>query len=252
MFKLFKFKEVARAIPESTYAHRGTLEGTALEQLGSELLELHAKESSNHHRMGEIYNHIVEKKLAEAAGYTDSTEYFRKELADLSVASLKLYGAVAANFSEPVARRFGVTCLSVLLTYAEATGLELNHEEPGPTPIEVPDENGHVTERPFSQCSVEQMRRALQRKRRPTSSQPLPPEKVALAEQYSAAVAQRFPKGKGTQLKVKLRNQKGKAVVDFKGIPLEQVLQLVEALSAELPPPSEASGPQLPLPVRPA
>ena len=63
--------------------------------------------------------------------------------------------------------------------------------------------------------------------RRPTSSQSLPPEKVALA--------QRFPKGKGTQLKLKLRNQKGKAVLDIQGIPLEQVLQLVEALSAELP-----------------
>ena len=96
------------------------------------------------------------------------------------------------------------------------------------------------------------MRRALQRKRRPTSSKPLPPEKVQLADQYSAAVAKRFPKGKGTRVKVLLRNEKGKAVVDFKGIPLEQVLQLVEALSAELPPVSEASGPQLPLPVRPS
>ena len=33
-----------------------------------------------------------------------------------------------------------------------------------------------------------------------------------------------------------MRNQKGKAVVDFKGIPVEQVSQLVAALTGELPP----------------
>jgi hypothetical protein len=45
---------------------------------------------------------------------------------------------VAEAFSEEVARRFGVTCLYLLLTYAEAADLEVNHEEPGPTLIEVP------------------------------------------------------------------------------------------------------------------
>ncbi|MFL5346362.1 MAG: hypothetical protein ACJ8AT_16355 [Hyalangium sp.] len=235
MFHLLKPKEVARAIPQSTAVAHAIPEGTPLEQLRSELLGLMAQENSNHHRMGEIYNHIVDKRLAEKAGYKDAPEYFRKNLADLSLSALKVYGTVAENFSEPVARRFGVTCLSVLLTYAEASGLELHHEEPGPTPIEVPDEQGHVTEQPFSACSVDQMRRALQRKRKPTSSKPLPPEKVELADQYAEAVALRFPKGKGTLVKVALRNEKGKAVLDFKGIPLEQVLQLAEALTAQLP-----------------
>jgi hypothetical protein len=78
------------------------------------------------------------------------------------------------------------------------------------------------------------MRRALQRKRKPASSKPLPPEAEALAEQYSEAVTSRFPKG--VRVKVQVRNQKGKAVLDFKGIPVEQVSQLVEALSGELPP----------------
>jgi hypothetical protein len=235
MFDLFKFKEVARAIPESTSAHRAIPEGTPLEQLGSELLELHAQESSNHHRMGLIYNHIVDKKLAEAAGYKDAKEYFSKKLADLPQPSLSRYGAVARVFSEPVARRFGVTCLHLLLNYKEAVDLKVNPEEPGPTPIEVPDEKGVVSTLPFSQCSVEQLRRAIQRKRKPSSTKPLPPEKVELAEQYSEAVALRFPKGKGAVVKVAVRNQKGQAVLDFKGIPVEQVLRLAEALTSELP-----------------
>ena len=133
-------------------------------------------------------------------------------------------------------------CLALLLTYAEASDVELNHEEPGNTPIEVPDEKGQVAVQTFGACSVEQMRRALQRKRKPASSKPLPPEAEARAEQYSEAVAQRFPQGKGTRVKVLVRNEKGKAVLDFKGIPVEQVLQLAEALTAELPPVSEAPG----------
>ena len=43
-------------------------------------------------------------------------------------------------------------------------------------------------------------------------------------------MARRFPQGKGTLVKFAVRNQKGKAVVDLKGVPLEQMLLLAEAL----------------------
>ncbi|KFE64402.1 hypothetical protein [Hyalangium minutum] len=174
MFNLLKIPGAARAISESPPVHRAIPEGTPLEQLRKELLELFAQENSNHHRMGEIYNHIVDQRLAEKAGYKDAPEYFSKHLADLSQSTLSTYGAVARVFSEPVARRFGVTCLQLLLRYKEIADLEVNPAEPGPTPIEVPDEKGVVSTLPFSQCSVEQMRRALQRK--PASTKPLPPE----------------------------------------------------------------------------
>jgi len=250
MLKLWKFKKVDRAISQSTLVSRPIPDGATLEQLCGELLELMAQESSNHHRMGQIYNHIVEKRLAEKAGYKDARDYLSKHLAELSQPTLTRYAAVASAFSEPVARRFGVTCLSVLLSYKEAADLEVNAEEPGPTPIEVPDEKGHVSTKPFSACSVEEMRRALQRKRKPSSTKPLPPETEVLAEQYSEAVALRFPKGKGALVKVALRNQKGKAVLDFKGIPVEQVLLLAEALTGELPPVSEV--PELARAARPS
>jgi hypothetical protein len=242
MFSLLKFKEAAHAVPESTVVQRTTIpEGTTLEQLHAELLELMARENINHHRMGEIYNHIVAKRLAEKAGFTDARAYFSKHLADLAQSSLTMYGAVAAEFSEPVARRFGVTCLSLLLGYREAADVEVNRDEPGATVIEVPDDKGHVTAKPFAQCSVEEMRRALRRKRAPASSKPLPPEAEARAEQYSEAVALRFPQGQGTRVKATVRNEKGRAVMDFKGIPLDQLNLLAEALTAELPPTPPAS-----------
>jgi hypothetical protein len=209
-------------------------EGMTLEQVRQAMLGLMAQENTNHHHMGQLYNYVVNTKLAEAAGYKDARAWCSEHLVDLSQAALTMYGAVAGAFSEPVARRFGVTCLALLLTYEEAADLEVNHEEPGSTLIDVPNEEGHVASKPFAQCSVEEMRRALQRKRKPTSSKPLPPEAVALADQYREAVTSRFPKG--TLIKLQVRNHKGKAVVDLKGIPLDQMLRLAEAITSELPP----------------
>ncbi len=108
---------------------------------------------------------------------------------------LATYRSVAKAFSEPVAVRFGVTCLYLLLTYKELTGLKFNHEEPGPTLIEVPGKNGEVTKEPFSACSVEAMRRALQLKRKPTSSKPVPAEDVTQAEKDRAALQGQFSQG---------------------------------------------------------
>jgi hypothetical protein len=230
---------------ESKEAKDVVQEGMTLEQVRAAMLQLMKEENTNHYRMGQLYNYVVEKKLAEKAGYKDAKDYFSQHLADLSQTALSLYGAVAEDFSEPVARRFGVTCLYLLLTYKEAADIEVNHEDPGGTLIEGPDDKGQVMSMPFGDCSVDQMRRALQRKRKPASSKPLPAEAEALAEQYSTAVTGRFPKG--ARVKVLVRNQKGKAVLDFKGIPVEQVNQLVEALSGQLPPVRE-----VPLAAKPA
>ena len=233
MFKLFQTKEVTTT---------AVTEGMTLEQVHLAMLELMKEENNNQHQMGQLYNYVVDKQLAEKAGYKDAKDFFAQRLADLSKATLTTYGAVAQAFIAPVARRYGVNCLSLLLTYKEATDIEVNHEEPGTALIEVPDDKGLVTTRPFGECSVEQMRRALQRKRRPASSKPLPPEVETLADQYREAVTGRLPRG--TRVKVLLRNEKGKAVLDFKGIPVEQVSQLAQALTGELPPVREVFVPR--------
>ncbi|WP_224242407.1 hypothetical protein [Hyalangium gracile] len=151
----------------------------------------------------------------------------------MSQASLTTTGPVATNFSEEVARRFGVTCLYLLLIYKEAADLQVNHEEPGPTIIEVPGANGSVKSKTFGECSVDEMRKAIQRKRKPASSKPLPEEDLMLATQLEEAVTSRF--SKGDNVRVSVRNEKDKAVMTFDGIPLEQVLKLAEALMAPLP-----------------
>lgn len=207
-------------------------EDTTLEQVREMMLGLMKEESVNHYRMGQLYNHVVKKKLAEKAGYKNAQDYFSKQLADLSQSSLTTYGVVANAFSEEVSARFGVTCLYLLLIYKEAAGLKVNHAEPGGTLIEVPDAKGEVTSKLFSACSVEEMRRAIRRKRKPASSKPVPESDIVLADQFQDAVTSHFPDG--VNVKVAVRNQKGDSVFDFMGIPVGQVKTLIEALSAGL------------------
>jgi len=212
-------------------------EGTTLEQICGEMLRLMAEENVNHYRMGLLYSYVVDNGLAEKAGFKDAPTYFRQHMADLSTASLNTYRAVAKAFSEQVAVRFGVTCLYLLTIYQEAANLKVNPEEPGPALIEVPGKNGEVTKKPFSACSVEEMRQALRLKRKPASSKPVPAEDVAQAEKYRAALKGQFSQGSDVQLKV--RNEKGNSVLDIKSVPMAEVGTLILALMDHVPPGSQ-------------
>jgi hypothetical protein len=205
-----------------------------LEQVRVAFAELLAEESTNHHRMGQLYNHVVDNKLAEKTPYKSAPKFFAAHFKDVARQTLVSYGTVARNFTAAVCSQFGATRLSLLLTYKEASKLQLNHAEPGGTFIEVPDEDGVVTPKLFSECSVVDMRKALQHRRRPTSSAPLPAEDLALVEQYRTAVTGRF--ATGTPVRVSVRNLNGKAVISFKDIPLSEVDSLTEALIDGVPP----------------
>ncbi|MFL5347236.1 MAG: hypothetical protein ACJ8AT_20830 [Hyalangium sp.] len=111
--------------------------------------------------------------------------------------------------------------------------------EPGDTLIEVPADNGAVTPKRFAECTVDEMRKALQRKRKPASSKPLPAEDLALVDEVRDSVASRF--AKADPVRVQVRNHKGKTVVDFKGLPLAELAKLAEALMAPTPTTPEAS-----------
>jgi hypothetical protein len=228
MFGL-KFREVKKAVEATQTVVQP---GMTLEQVRTGMLQLLSEESINHHRLGQLYNYAVDNELAEGAGYSGGApDYFSKNLPEVSVAALRMYGAVAEVFSEEVCAEYGITCLYLLRTYEEAADIKVDHEKPGPTVIEVPDEKGAVRAKAFSECSVEELRKAIQRKRKPSSSKPLPAKEVELTDQVRKEVTSRF--AKGTPVRVQIRNHKGEALLDFKGIPRSKLATLVLALVAQ-------------------
>jgi hypothetical protein len=204
------------------------IQAMTLEQVREAFHEVLTRESTSHHELGRLYNHVVDHKLAENTPYKNAPGFFAAHFKDVARQTLVRYGAVARNFTAAVCGQFGATRLGLLLAYKEATGLQLDHAEPGGTSIQVPDENGVVAHKPFSDCSVMDLRKAMQRQRRPTSSAPLPAEALALVEQYRTAVTSRF--STQTPVRVSVRNLGGQAVISFKDIPLSQLEALTEAL----------------------
>lgn len=204
-----------------------------LVQVRGAFAELLLRESGNHHQMGVYYNHVVDHRLAEGTPYKNALGFFAAYFKELSRATLVGYGTVARNFTAAVCGEFGVSRLLLLLTYKELTGLQFDHAEPGGALIAVPDEHGVVADKHFSECGVAELRKAVRAKRRPTSSTPLPPESLALVEQYRTAVTSRF--STQTPVRLSVRNLNGQAVISFKDIPLSQLDALTEALIDGVP-----------------
>jgi hypothetical protein len=86
----------------------------------------------------------------------------------------------------------------------------------------------------FGDCSVADLRKALQRLRKPTSSTPLPEDTQSRAEQCRTFWEAYFPEKTG--MRVLVSNHKGKAVLSLKDIPLEQLEQLTALLAPTLQP----------------
>jgi hypothetical protein len=215
-----------------------------LDRLRVELLQLSVQGQAHYHRMGQIFNEALDANLATKAGYKSAADYFCEKIRELSSATLYVYGAVARAFTVEVCKQFGVTCLHLLLTYKKAAGLEVDTSVPGTTVIEVPNENGVVERKPFYACGVEDMRKALQFKRTPGAHKPMPRAERALGEKYVKALAGSFDKGE--PVRIQLRNHHGKAVLDFRGIPVAHVGKLAELLMAKAFPGREVKEEQSP------
>ncbi len=57
-------------------------EGMTLEQVRLAMLQLMHEENNNQHQMGQLYNYVVNKQLAEKAGYKDAKDFLAQRLAE--------------------------------------------------------------------------------------------------------------------------------------------------------------------------
>ncbi len=219
----------------NTTAGKDSIRNMSLKQVSAAMLQLQARETThNAYRMGRLYNYVVDTKLAQKAKYRGALDYFNQHVRAVPRSTLTLYGAVARHFSEAVCTRFGVICLRLLLTYEEAAGIQVDHDAPGDTLIQVPGDNGAVAHKPFGECSVDNMRRALQRLRKASFGKSLPTANPSQVERNERIVKARSPRGEGVQGQAS--NHHAEVVIHFKNIPLSQVEKLSEALLGQLQP----------------
>ncbi|WP_224242957.1 hypothetical protein [Hyalangium gracile] len=200
----------------------------SLQQNLEVLRNLAAQQNLNHFRIGQIYNHIVDNKLAEKEAKKSSQQWFSENVKTLSQAVLSTCGAVARAFTETTCERYGVNNLSSLLAYAKACNFKPSADEPGPTPIAVPQKDGSVVEKPFSECTVEELKLATKSKRTPLPVPPSELEQIRI-QTLRESVAKYFSEA-SSRTRVNSRVYMGTAYVTLQDVPVLELEKLAEAL----------------------
>ncbi len=206
-------------------------DGLTADQVLDTMRQLVNEETRNHLRMGLLYNYLMDSKLLEGSKYKNPMDFLCSNVQEVSRTALLDYSAVARVFTEPVASRYGMSRLRLLLSYRDAAKLELNPEEPGTASILVPDKKGQVAPKLFENCSAEELRQALKHLRESTPGTPFPPEDRAVVDGYREAILRTLPQG--SPVRVLLERHKDESVMEIRTIPLAQIDKLIEALMSQ-------------------
>ncbi|WP_375766821.1 hypothetical protein NR798_34765 [Archangium gephyra] len=216
-----------------------TLPELTLEQVRDSILSYLEQGNAGHYGIGRLYNYAVDNKLAEKTQYDSALQYFSQHIKTLSQSTLSRYGAVAREFTEEACRKYGVMNLTTLRTYAVAADIQLTSGDPGATPIDVPQEDGRVVQKPFSECTMVELKLAVKGKRKPSRAT-MPTTDAARVEFMRESLSRHFAQGARVQFKTNIKG--GKTFLTIQGVPLEEVERLMEALLDGLMPPVRAVG----------
>jgi hypothetical protein len=209
---------------------QGAAVDMTLDEATSTMSGLAQQGSTAAHKMGTIYNLVVQRKLAELAGYKSALEYFSKHVKAVSKSTLITYGVVAQSFTETVCTQYGVYRLRALLRYLEATSTVMG-ADPGPLVIDVPQDDGKVLKKTFAECSVDEVERATRAKKTPPPARVPVPDKARLLF-FEDSIFRTF---EGVApVRFTAQNEEGKTLLNLQGVPMSEVPRLIEALQQGL------------------
>jgi hypothetical protein len=193
------------------------------------LIEITSQQNINHFRIGQVYNYAVAEKLAEKHANKSAAEYFCEHIKALSQTALSICGTVANAFTDGACARYGVYNLYALISYAKAANIQLSKEEPGPTPIAVPKEDGSVETKAFADCTVEELKRATKHKRPKKGAEPSEQEQIRI-QALKDSFARHFAEA-SSRTRVNSRVYMGKSYVTLQDVPVTELERLAEALA---------------------
>ena len=133
--------------------------GTFAQESGA-MRSLLSQGEDGHFLIGVHYNNIVDHDLAKQGGYANAHAFIAAEFKDLSQATLSTYSLVAKTFAEDFAKQYGCFKLEELVIYLHNKGLPVPPGDPGPTQVDVPQKDGSVQAKKFSDCTSADLKAA--------------------------------------------------------------------------------------------
>ena len=207
----------------------------ALEKQKNAILDLFREGQAAQWSIGEHYNLIVDKKLAEKAGYKRARDFFAAQLKAVPQATLSSYGRVARSFSRELTVKYGMTKLSLLLRLRQLTNEGPLQGDPGPIEIEFPAADDSMQRKPFAQASTRELSRAIGhlRKPKPPADQPVPPLDLRILDALRQVIDEFYGPSFGVRIKTFVLN--GAACFALLNLPVGRMNAVFDALSrAEL------------------
>jgi hypothetical protein len=193
-----------------------------------QLHELLRNERAAQWKIGQLYNYIVDNKLAEQNGYRYTREFFAQEFRNVGQTMLTLYGTVARALDEQVTQKYGVTLLGKLLTYVKEADLEPVTGDPAEVVVLVPLPDGKIVDKRFADCTREDLTKAIKALRAPPVI--LPGGDVELIERLQNTLTQTL--GEHTHAAIKGAWNNSETEVSLLHVPLVQLRAVLRALDA--------------------
>ncbi len=149
----------------SDFPATSTETSPTLEEALDKIRDLYRQEQAAKWGQGDQVNVIEAAHLAFKKGYKQARECLKKELPDLSPATLYGYAFVAKHFGQEHTKRYGVSKLQRLIAlHNEAGGIQ-PMSDPSDLEVHVPRGDGAVIAKKFSDCTMRDLRSATKHRR---------------------------------------------------------------------------------------
>jgi hypothetical protein len=178
-------------------------------------------------QMGLMYNHAVNNKLAQQAGYKNAWDYLGRHVKGLTKLTLERYGVENLLWSAEVTLKYGYDRLYALDHYIWRRGVTAPSGDPGRMLIRVPQWDGTDAMKTFADCNLEELRRAARNRRsKPKPRVPVTDEVRWLYLDHSIHESYQ----ELASVRTDMRYEDGKVLVTLKDVPLRAMEQLIKAI----------------------
>jgi hypothetical protein len=178
-------------------------------------------------KIGQLYNYIIDNKLAEQNGYRYAREFFAHEFNEVGRSSLVNYGAVAGAFTEVAAQTYGIAKLVKLLTYLKLMKQGLIEGDPGEFVVNILQLDGSTVSKRFADCTREDLAAAIRALRLAPS---LPGADSKLLEQLQQALMDKL--GEESNATIKGTWNGSETELSLTHVPLSQLRAVLDALTS--------------------
>lgn len=184
---------------------------------------------------------MIAKQLAGDRTRSSAQRYLTQAVKELTAKELFVYSRVALRFTRKTCKTYGMRRLMSLLNYSERFRVPWSQPDPGPTLIGIPDPDGTLRQKPFAECTREEMAQALLREtpevvveKDPEERMPVPSADAECVQLLRDGLHQRLGLRSRTRLMAKMLD--GRVHVTLKNVSVEDFGRLVGALLESLDP----------------